>query len=68
MMKMKRKVKKSSLLILLLVCCLVVTGCEEQETVESGGEVINVTKMQHKHCTRGANATGATVNLNYDLY
>ena len=62
------KMKKSSLLILLLACLLVVVGCEKEETVESGGETINVTSMQHKHCTRAGNATGATVNLNYDLY
>ena len=61
--------KKSSLLLLLFFLSLVVvTGCEKQETIESDGEEINVTKMEHKHCTRAATATGAEVKLNYDIY
>ncbi len=60
--------KKISLIVILLVCVLFVAGCEKKETIESNGEEVNVTKMEHKHCTRTGNAQGAEVSLNYDLY
>lgn len=60
--------KKSSLLVLILVCLLVITGCEKQETVTTGGEEVNVTKMEHKHCTRAGSVTDGEVSMNYDIY
>lgn len=61
--------KKVSSIIILLLICLFITGCEEKEVVESGGEEVNVTKMQHKHCTRnGVIDNGSEAVLQYDLY
>ena len=61
--------KISSLIFVLILCAFFVTGCEEQEVITSGGEEVNVTKMQHKHCTReGTIDTGSQVSLNYDIY
>ena len=61
--------KISSLIFVLIFCAFFVTGCEEQEVITSGGEEVNVTNMQHKHCTReGTIDTGSQVSLNYDIY
>ena len=61
--------KVSSLILVLIICAFFVTGCEEQEVITSGGEEVNVTNMQHKHCTReGTIDTGSQVSLNYDIY
>ena len=60
--------KKVSIFVLVLVSIFFLAGCEKQEVVESNGEEINVTKMEHKHCTRTGTATGADVYLNYDIY
>ena len=60
--------KKMGIITLLFVSFFLV-GCEKQEKVISNGEKVNVSKMQHKHCTRTASAdSGVEVSLNYDLY
>ena len=61
--------KKYSIIVILLACVLLVAGCEKKATVESGGEKVDVSKMEHKHCTRGAVAdAGIDVSLEYDIY
>lgn len=65
---MKRKI---NLLIILLIGIFLLSGCstKEENKVESGGSKINVSSMQHKHCTRAATAgDGIDVSLSYDLY
>ena len=61
--------KKYSVIILFLAFVLLVTGCEKKTTIESGGEKVDVSKLEHKHCTRGAVANaGIDVSLEYDIY
>ena len=61
--------KKYSVIILFLAFVLLVTGCEKKNTIESGGEKVSVSGMEHKHCTRGAVADAdIDVSLEYDIY
>lgn len=68
---MKRKI---NFIIILFISIFLLTGCSTNEDngeskVESGGEKINTSSMQHKHCTRAATAgDGIDVSLSYDLY
>ena len=62
--------KKISILVLIL-SLLLITGCENKKNTKkviSNGKPVNTAKMEHKHCTREANATNAEVSLNYDIY
>ena len=58
--------------ILILVCTIFLTACsskKDETKVESNGEVINISSMKHKKCSRTGNAgSGIDVSLNYDLY
>lgn len=65
--------RKNRFIILLLIVLFLVSGCtskneKEKVEVKSNGKVVDTSKMQHKHCTRGATAPGAEVELNYDIY
>lgn len=64
--------KRSSILIVLILCLFLVTACNENKTqkqVISNGETVDTSKMQHKTCTRDADAgNGIDVTLSYDLY
>ena len=65
--------KKNKFIVLLFIVLFLVSGCasksEKNEVeVKSNGEVVDTSKMQHKHCTREATAPGAEVKLNYDIY
>lgn len=59
-----------NLLLVLVISTFLLTGCSSDESkVESGGEKINTSNMEHKHCTREATAgDGIDVELSYDLY
>lgn len=62
--------KKISIIICLLLISVVLCGCEEKkkDKVIINDEPINTASMEHKHCTREANATSADVSLEYDIY
>ena len=64
------KMKRNKLVLIVLICSLVlvVSGCDNKNTIKSGGERVNVSKMQHKHCTRQGVGTGIETSLSYDLY
>lgn len=62
--------KRIFIIISLLLIVILLCGCEEKEKKEViiNGKTINTSKMEHKHCTREATATGAEVKLEYDIY
>ena len=61
--------KRSSIVLLVIINLLLVYGCEKKQEVEVGGEKVNTSKMEHKHCTRKATAgAGITTDLSYEIY
>ena len=61
----------SLLLIVFILSVFIVTGCEKdnENIIISNNEKVDVSKMEHKHCTRAANAgSNIEVNLDYDVY
>lgn len=63
--------KMSIILLLFIVIFLVVLlcGCKSKDKeVIINNKPVNTSKMEHKHCTREATATGAEVKLEYDIY
>ena len=60
--------KKISIIIVLFLVILL-CGCESKDNeIIINNKPVNTSKMEHKHCTREATATGAEVKLEYDLY
>lgn len=60
--------KKISIIIVLFLVILL-CGCESKDNeIIINNKPVNTSKMEHKHCTREATATGAEVKLEYDIY
>lgn len=58
-------------IIIIVFLLLLVVGCSSNkgEEIKSNGEIINTSKMEHKHCTRGTTKQNdMETNLSYDLY
>ncbi len=63
--------KKISLLLLIVLSLFIFTGCDDNDenVIISNNEKVDVSKMEHQHCTRAANAgEEIKVNLDYDIY
>ena len=64
--------KKISLLLLIVLSLFIIVGCDNEDDenlIVSNNEKVDVSEMEHQHCTRAANAgEGIEVRLDYDIY
>ena len=56
------------IIIMIVLLSFLVVGCSEKKEIVSGTEKIDVSTMEHKHCTRLGEGENLTTDLSYDVY